>query len=360
MKTFTCTCGQLVFFENVFCVACKKQLGFLPDSLTLSTIEPTADGLFAVVGQTIQNRLYKKCQNYDSESVCNWMIPVEDSTESFCQSCRLNQVIPDLSSGRNLGLWALMESAKRRLIYSLITLGLPLKSKIQDPQNGLAFCFLSDTVNPDGSANRILTGHDNGTITLNIAEADDGFREQTRLSMKEPYRTLLGHFRHEIGHYYWDRLVPGSEFIDRFRELFGDERQDYDQALQTYYANSAPANWQDHHISAYSTAHPWEDWAESWAHLMHIRDTLEVADDFGLKGKRIYRNLEGTQNQPTTTSEPDEFERMIQEWLELIVVLNSINRSMGHPDLYPFVLSVPVIEKLRFISETIAVSTAIK
>ena len=209
-------------------------------------------------------------------------------------------------------------------------------------------------MNPDGSVTRALTGHDNGIITLNIAEADNGLREKTRLAMNEPYRTLLGHFRHEIGHYYWDRLVRDAKFIDGFRQIFGDEQANYAESLQTYYANPVPADWQDHYISAYATAHPWEDWAETWAHLLHIYDTLEVANDFGLKGKSIRKGSRLAKK--ISAAKPGRFDAMIEEWLRLVVVLNSMNRSMGHQDLYPFVLSPRVIEKLRFASEVMTSS----
>jgi hypothetical protein len=352
MKTFSCTCGQLIFFQNVFCVACKKELAFLPDSVTLSTLEPASNGLFTAASSD-GNRLYKKCQNYDRESVCNWMIP-EDEPEVFCQSCRLNELIPDLSLEGNHTLWAAMELAKRRLLYSLLSLHLPISNKTHDPEKGLAFRFVSDVVNPDGSVTRALTGHDNGIITLNIAEADNGLREKTRLAMNEPYRTLLGHFRHEIGHYYWDRLVRDAKFIDGFRQIFGDEQANYAESLQTYYANPVPADWQDRYISAYATAHPWEDWAETWAHLLHIYDTLEVANDFGLKGKSIRKGSRLAKK--ISAAKPGRFDAMIEEWLRLVVVLNSMNRSMGHQDLYPFVLSPRVIEKLRFASEVMTSS----
>src|SRR5579871_5246748 len=174
MKTFSCECGQLIFFQNVFCVACKRELGFLPDSLILSAIEPAENGFFKALSGDA-GKLYRKCHNYDRESVCNWMIP-ESEANDFCQSCRLNEVIPDLSIAGNHTLWALMELAKRRLVYSLLSLRLPLCNKIQDPEKGLAFRFLSDVTNADGTVTRLLTGHDNGNITLNIAEADDGFR----------------------------------------------------------------------------------------------------------------------------------------------------------------------------------------
>jgi hypothetical protein len=282
------------------------------------------------------------------------MIPAENTSESFCVSCRLDTVIPDKSVPQNVTLWALTEAAKRRLIYSYLNLKLPLASKADDPERGLGFRFMADTPGPDGKVNHVITEHDHGLITLNIVEADDAAREKIRLGMNEPYRTLLGHFRHETGHYYWDRLVLESRFLEPYRALFGDERQSYEDAMKKYYANGAPANWQDSYISAYSTMHPWEDWAETWAHYLHIQDTLEVAGDFGLVGKRIKiepkRTAEG--DRPTVAAKP--FDEVLETWAELTVALNSINRSMGLRDLYPFVLSQPVIDKLYFISEVIA------
>ena len=251
-----------------------------------------------------------------------------------------------------------MERAKRRLIYSLINLKLPIATKTQDPGRGLGFRFLSDLVNPDGSVRKALTGHENGTITLNIAEADDAIREKTRLTMKEPYRTLLGHFRHEIAHYYWERLVQGTKFIERYRALFGNEQWDYGYALTQYYTYGAPANWQESYISAYATSHSWEDWAETWAHFMHMQDTLEVAGSFGIAGKAIHPPPQPQIQTLRLPAGMENFEGMIAAWSELVVALNSISRSMGHQDLYPFVLSPSVIEKLRFISEVIADHTS--
>ena len=188
---------------------------------------------------------------------------------------------------------------------------------------------------------------------MNIDEADDAFREKTRLAMNEPYRTLLGHLRHESGHYYWDRLIRDAQFLEPFRALFGDERSDYVGSLKEYYAKGSRSDWQLDHVSAYSTAHPWEDWAETWAHFMHIEDTLEVADDFGLKGKSLHPGSENI-SAFAEGKQTDKFDRMIVAWLDLSVALNSINRSMGHHDLYPFVLTGRVIEKLRFVSEVIS------
>ena len=373
MKTFHCTCGQLIFFQNVSCVNCRRQLGFLPHSLTLTSLDPAESGLWRPTTKEAQGSLYKKCLNYEKESVCNWMVSEQDHDTEFCVSCRLNEIIPDLSIETNRNLWARVEDAKRRLIYTLIGLRLPLENRVLNAQQGLAFRFLGDQINPDGSTSKVLTGHEQGIITLNIAEADDATREKVRTAMKEPYRTLLGHFRHEIGHYYWDRLVAGTNFLEPYRQLFGDERGDYNQALANYYRSGAPAAWQEKHISAYSTAHPWEDWAETWAHFLHMQDVLETANDFGLVGKQLLdpktdqKPLPGVKSDTKSndalpkdqsdlgqSSERSQFDGMILSWYQLAIALNSINRSMGLSDLYPFVLSPAVIEKMRFINEVVS------
>jgi hypothetical protein len=356
MKTYNCTCGQLIFFDNFACVNCKRELGFLPDQLAMSSIDPDSDGLWRPNRmQKGRPERYRKCLNNAKENVCNWMVH-EDSPEQFCVSCRLNETIPDLSQPENRPLWALAEAAKRRLVYSLLRLKLPVISKTADPSLGFSFRFLADVKNPDGSTTKVLTGHSDGVITLNIAEADDAHREKVRKEMREPYRTLLGHFRHEIGHYYWERLVDKKPFLDAFRERFGDERANYEQSLETHYAKGAPANWQENFISAYATSHPWEDWAETWAHFIHIQDTLEVANDFGLVGKRIFltpSEEKAAYREPLFSQEQITFDGVIQAWSELAVALNSMNRSMGLSDLYPFVLSPSVIDKLRFVYELV-------
>jgi len=353
MKTYTCTCGQLLFFENIACVSCKREVGFLPDLICASSLDPARDGLFSPTVEESKGRLYKKCQNYTQAGVCNWMIPAENS-EAFCVSCRLDTVIPDQSVPQNVVLWALTEAAKRRLVYSSLRLKLPLANRVDDPEGGLGFRFLADVTKPDGTVERVITEHDHGLITLNLAEADDAAREKMRLGMKEPYRTLLGHFRHETGHYYWDRLVDNTKFLEPYRALFGDERQSYEDNMKKYYANGAPANWQENFISAYATMHPWEDWAESWAHYLHVQDTLEVAADFGLVGKRIKIDPKGNAEGTQISLKAKPFDQVLEAWAELTIALNSINRSMGLRDLYPFILSQPVVDKLYFISEVIA------
>jgi hypothetical protein len=198
----------------------------------------------------------------------------------------------------------------------------------------------------------VLTGHDNGLITVNIAEADDVLREQQRTQQREPYRTLLGHFRHEIGHYYWDRLIQNSASLEAFREKFGDERADYQAALNRHYEQGPPEHWEREFISAYATTHPWEDWAESWAHSLHMIDALETARATGV----MLRPRHAEEPKLATPADPlqpgADFDRMVDEWMALTYILNNLNRGLGLADSYPFVLSAPVIEKLRFVHDT--------
>ena len=278
MKIFYCDhCNSLVFFENVQCVKCGHTLGFLPDILDLSALEAGPDSSRQALTAEAKGRMYRPCQNGREHQVCNWLVPAEDKNP-FCVACRMNQTIPDLTITGNLERWHKMEIAKRRLIYTLLHLGLPLNGNPNENRPALQFNFLADAPGKDP----IMTGHENGLITLNVAEADDPEREKRRVSFHEPYRTLLGHFRHEIGHYYWDQLIANTPRLGRFRELFGDETQDYSGALEKYYQQGPPADWQQHRVSAYASAHPWEDWAETWAHYLHIIDTIETAAGFGV------------------------------------------------------------------------------
>jgi hypothetical protein len=329
-------------------VNCQHTLGFLPDVLDLSTLESTPNNSWRALSTAAKGEEYRQCQNGREHEVCNWLVPIKDEN-LFCVSCRLNKTIPDLTVPENLERWHKMELAKRRLIYTLLHLGLPLNGQPKENRPPLQFNFLADT--PGGPP--VLTGHEQGLITLNIAEADDAEREKRRVGFHEPYRTLLGHFRHEVAHYYWDQLIADTPRLKRFRELFGDETQDYSTALKNYYANGAPKDWQDHHVSAYATAHPWEDWAETCAHYLHIMDTIETAASFGMTLRPKHPAAPTMTADPKSISETeDDFDRILKNWMPLTYAFNSLNRGMGLPDLYPFVLSPPVIKKLRFIHKT--------
>lgn len=330
MKTFSCgVCHKPVYFENTVCTHCGALLGFLPDQMRLAALIQGDDALWREpkAAPTLAARVnvhaaprqpsqaYRQCENYARHDVCNWMVPA-DSPDRLCLACRPNQVIPSLSRAGNLDKWFRIERGKRRLFYGLLRLGLPIRSKTEDPMGGLGFAFLSSR---ELSADQVaVTGHDGGLITINIDEADSSIRERRRLDLDEKYRTLLGHFRHEVGHYYWDLLIRDGGRLDPFRALFGDERADYGQALQSHYANGGPTHWQDGHISAYAAAHPWEDWAETWAHYLHIVDTLDTGEHFGITVER--RMPDGSVQHADPNFDPyriADFGPIIDNWLPL-------------------------------------------
>jgi hypothetical protein len=283
VKTFHCTvCQALVFFENTKCLNCGHGLAYLPDREEMTALSheegrpPRPLGADNVVDES-----YKLCANYADNDVCNWTIPIDDP-DALCRSCRLTHTIPNLAAPANKEAWLKLETAKRRLVYALLRLKLPVNGKKLEPASGLEFRFLSDAPDSFGDRSRVLTGHDNGLITINVAEADDVYRETQRLQHREPYRTLLGHFRHEIGHYYWDRLIAGRYNAGGVSPPLRRRADDYQAALARHYAEGPPANWADSFISAYATTHPWEDWAESWAHVMHMIDAIETAHFVGM------------------------------------------------------------------------------
>lgn len=341
MKIFQCDhCFQPVFFENSYCGNCGYTLGYLDAENEMYALR---GGQHSVLVKGVH---YLSCANRQ-HGVCNWLVP-ENPVSAFCTACDLNRKIPDLSLNENKALWRKLELSKHRLIYSLQRLQLPLVSKHRDV-NGLGFDFLSSTV-LDRDGEKIMTGHRNGLITIALSEADSIQREQIRRSLKEPYRTLIGHFRHEIGHYYWPILVQSNiKELGEFRQLFGDERQDYSEALRIYYQTGGQENWQNSFISQYATAHPWEDWAETWAHYLHILNAMDTAYHFGLKGDPHLSNTDHMEILSFDPYDQVSFEKIFEETVPLFFAINSINRSMGIPDIYPFVISEPVKRKLEFI-----------
>lgn len=313
----------------------------------LEPAEGAAPGTFVALAPELKKGRVRVCGNQIDHGACNWAVPEAD-THRFCQACRLNDVIPNLSEPGAQDAWIRIEQAKRRLVFQLLALGLPVEPRTEQPK-GLAFAFKKDLPGEE----KVMIGQESGLITINIAEADSPFREKTRLSLGESYRTLLGHFRHEIGHYYCERLVLDSPFVGPFRELFGDERASYDDAVAVHYRDGAPADWPTKYVSSYATMHPHEDWAETWAHYLHMVDTLETARSFGIA---LRSNVaKGVQKLEvlTTKLDFDDFDELIHAWVPLTIALNSLNRSMGLRDLYPFVLPDLALQKIRFVHDVI-------
>ena len=343
MKNFACPqCGNKVYFENVTCLRCRYALGFDAAILAMDAIVPIphADGHFHRVGRTGSGPM-RYCANV-AHGVCNWLIPANDPN-AFCSACSLNRMIPNLSEPGSLDAWSALERAKKRLVYSLIRFGLPLTAG-PGGANRLSFEFLRNS----------MTGHFDGVVTINVIEADAVERERQRQHFDESYRSILGHLRHESGHFYWMVLVEDLGRLDDFRAMFGDEREDYGAALARHHANGPPLDWSSRHVSAYASSHPWEDWAETWAHYLHLVDALDTADAEGMEPRTAGFALGAVW--PFTSVDlyrVEHFDALLERWIPLAIAMNSLNRSMGHSDFYPFVIPAPASEKLRFIHDLV-------
>ena len=353
-RSYHCLCGRAVFFRNSQCLSCGTALGYEPHLGKVVPLAPDSEpGLWRLASPDDEYAIaYRRCVNLHTAAACNWLVPADLTRaipQPYCLSCRLTRTVPDLSIPENARLWQLLEDAKSRVISALAALGLPLASRAgEDSERGLLFDFLRS---PAGGP-RVLTGHRDGLITLNIEEADGVHRERMRTSMHEPYRTLVGHFRHEVGHYYWGLLVAGSPRLEAFRALFGDEGVDYDAALQKYYRQGPPQEWPQRYVSAYASTHPWEDWAETWAHYLHMVDALGTAMSFGIRADAIAMPFDCFL--PEALYDPErpgaaQFLALVNSWLKLTSVLNELCRSMGQPDFYPFALPGMAVRKLHFV-----------
>jgi hypothetical protein len=345
MRDFVCpNCGQHLTFENSLCLSCGSAVGF---SLTDMAMLVIASGPDSEHRGAVDSSRYRLCANLHLAE-CNWLVRVDANRVvqgELCASCKLTRTRPNDSDVKAMAAFASAERAKRRLIAELFELDLPIVGRDEDPRYGLAFDLLSSEFD------QVFTGHEDGVITLDLAEGDDVHREQLRIAMDEPYRTLLGHFRHEIGHYYYYRLIdPSQDHRARFGELFGDPDADYQAALDRHYDEGPPEGWDQNYVSSYATMHPAEDWAETFAHYLHARATMDTSAAFGFApaGATFERKALG----------PSGFDRIVEMWLPLAWGLNMVNRSMGRDDLYPFVLAGPVLDKMRFIHGVVDEVTA--
>ncbi|TCV76350.1 putative zinc-binding metallopeptidase [Neorhizobium sp. S3-V5DH] len=355
MRLYDCDhCGQPIHFDNRSCVNCGHRLAFVPEMLAMHALAEDEDGTWHLVARP--ERKVRLCAN-TALDVCNWTVAAEE-VHPFCPACRHNRLVPDASTEVGLNQWRRISQAQRHLFYSLMRWNLPRTTRQEDPENGLVFDFLVDEVREDGTIVPAMTGHEDGLIAIRAAEADDVTREQVRVSMNEPYRTLLGHFRHEIGHYMWDKLVRDGARLAEFREVFGDETADYGEALKRNYEEGPPPDWQEKFISTYASSHPWEDFAETFAHYLHIVDTLETARAYGISIEPR-RHQELAAEVAFNPYKAESSEQLVAAWVPLSLAINGIHRSMGVPDLYPFILTPSVVTKLEFIHQLVHQNTQI-
>ena len=335
MKRFYCECGSQVFFENNNCLNCGARLGFDPGSMDVLAVHPTADGVF----RHNAGGEFRFCDNGDRFDVCNWLRSSQ-ADHPLCTACQFNRTVPNQDFPDNQSRWRTLEVAKKRLFFTLMQLRLPLQNGWSDQKNGLLLDFVEDGRSRAGvfPESFLSTGYLGGVITINALEADEVARVTVREEMNENYRTVLGHMRHESGHYFWSRLNPDDETREEFSKQFGDEARDYKKSLDAYYKSGPSEKWRQFYISAYASAHPAEDWAESWGHYLHIYDALDTAAAQKL-----------TDQSPADMNIADR----IAVWRDLSITLNEMNRSVGRGDAYPFVINKHVARKLTFVDAVI-------
>ncbi|AYF99487.1 hypothetical protein D7I47_06960 [Protaetiibacter intestinalis] len=327
-------CGQFVFLDELGCRHCDAPLGYHPPSLSYQLADSA--------GIEIDGERWFPCGN--RAWGCNWLVD-ESAGTGRCFSCSTSRRLPPQSDTVAWEKLADAGVAKRRLMVQLFELGLPI-TPYYEQEGGLGFDLLSSL-----SENApVMIGHANGIITIDLAETLDARREALRVSLGEPYRTMLGHFRHEIGHYYQRVLLTTDALWDECRALFGDERASYREALDRHYSVGAPEGWRTSFISEYATMHPWEDFAECFAHYLHIRNTLATAAAAGmvLDASRV-SGIVDHDIVPDADYTQETTEQMLHDWEWVSLFFNRVNRAMGQRDLYPFELSQPVHAKLDFI-----------
>jgi hypothetical protein len=351
MKTFNCTCNAGLFYENTQCLNCEREVGYCPQCASMSPLLKQGDHLVCdrpECGATLQ-----KCSNYEIHNVCNRCVvidpnqpaPAANAPPLLCHCCRHNDTIPNLTIAGNPQKWYRLEVAKRRLFYTLNQFNMPTGFEGENDTLPLIFQFLGDSPadfgwrSADGGTT-VYTGYHNGEVTLNIREADSVEREKARLQFNEPQRTLIGHFRHEIGHYYWDVLIA-NQLENEFAAAFGDHRAvTYGQAKDNYYQNGPPTDWPKRFVSAYAAMHPAEDFAETFGTYLDMISMLDTSRHQGL-----------TKIKP----ESADFDDLLIEYQQLGMALNELNRNLGLLDAVPIILVQPVVEKLRFVDQLVRV-----
>lgn len=322
MKNYACACGSELFLPNTECARCGRRVGWCDACRRLTSVGD--DGRCE---NTECRQSVARCLNRERYEVCNGLVIPENGSKGLCHSCRRTTVIPDVMVSGNLARWRALERAKRRLLVELAQIG--FTDEVLDGPLPLVFEFKADTTDE-----RVMTGHADGVITINLAEADPVHREQARQQFGEPQRTIIGHLRHEFGHYWWQTQIQGH-LDDEFCQLFGDPAAPtYAEAMPRYYEQGPPADWRENYISQYASAHPWEDFAETagfYLDAMAMIDTLRTRVPSLAPPRGV------------------DFGEQLTSFMAAGIALNEITRTMGLIDVVPEVVCDPVIEKLQFV-----------
>ncbi|QMW01431.1 zinc-binding metallopeptidase family protein [Spirosoma foliorum] len=349
MKIYPCQCGNTLHFENSSCVVCHREVGWCPSCEGIRSLDAVDAYTYSCNHCQAQ---VTKCLNYRNYQVCNRLVEVKTTWQeanAYCKCCSLNRVVPDMSVPGNREKWYNLEAAKRRLIYTLDLLKLPYGSIYDGFPLPLTFDFKGNVVQITHAgtdaiiAEKVFTGHADGTITINIEEADPIEREKLRVDFGEARRTLIGHFHHEIGHYYWQLLVQ-NKCEDECKAIFGDHTSlGYSYAMNQYYQYGPKPDWPLSYISAYASMHPWEDFAETFRAYLEMITILDTADS-------VHLLLEAEE---AVDFEGAPFEKMLLKYEELGIKLNEMNRTLGLLDMVPEVFTPAVIQKMKFIHKLV-------
>lgn len=347
VRAFACpVCNHFTAFEAAQCRHCGSDVGLHPPTRTMLAV---VDGAATAEGQR-----WVRCTQHATLG-CNWLAPdaQESAGRGRCLADSLIRREPDAADTIAREKLAPTAVSLRRLVYQLLDLGLPV-----DPfwrrEGGLAF----DLISSRSENERVVIGHAGGVITIDLVESLDDYRESLRVRLGEPYRTMLGHFRHEVGHYYQNVLVEtgdgAARYLDDCRALFGDERVSYADELARHYTFGAPDDWARNYISEYATMHPWEDFAECFAHYLHITDTIDTSREAGmvLLADRVRFSAPGD-IVPLQSYTGVPIERMLSDWRWLSLFFNRVNTAMGKDPLYPFDIPAPVVAKLGFVHRVV-------
>ncbi len=327
MKTGRCRCGNRIFFNNHRCLTCDAVLGHcLPCGSLTSFSDDKQSSICDTCGTVVH-----ACTN-QSHGVCN---SFNKSPNTLCRFCEFTSVIPPLKQPESVRRWAMMESAKRRLLSQLEDLSLPPFIDDVQQTHPLSFEFLENSVDACGQTKNVTTGHEHGLITINLAEADSVHRERLRVDLGEPQRTLIGHMRHEIGHYIdWSWACRMA--ADEYRALFGDpDSIDYSEAMKRHYDEGPPSNWANHYVSAYATMHPWEDFAETVNVYLDIMAIATTATELGQSELDLSATADAGQ--------------LVSSVLKIVVEVSEYNFDLGLMPLLPERIPPAVIEKLAYV-----------
>jgi len=348
VRAFACpVCNNFTAFEADRCRTCDAHVGLHLPSMTM--VATDGDAAY------IDGERWVRCTQAGTLG-CNWLVREEEYEAYRRGRCLAHSLIRhEPVSDDTLAREKLVPAAAalRRLVYQLHDLGLPIEPYWRS-EGGLAFDLLSSYT----TGEKVIIGHADGVITIDLIETLDAYREQLRVSLGEPYRTMLGHFRHEVGHYYQNVLVEtgagADRYLDECRRLFGDERASYSDAIDRHYKFGAPDHWRASFISEYATMHPWEDFAECFAHYLHIADTIDTAREAGmvLHADRV-RFTAPRDVVPLECYDDLPIERLLFDWKWISMFFNRINTAMGKNALYPFDIPPPVAAKLGFVHRVI-------